>query len=233
MTRMRTFILAGVLACVLFVDMAGPTDARPFFRPFRPVYRPAYPVRPVYNPVHPPGWDWWKIYPWSPYNAWRNPYWYPPYNTNYPYPPYEAYSGNYVTPYYYPSSTTYYAPSTTTYYSGYAGGIPPEDGVPNAPQQRVVIPHPTGALRAPPPNAAVIRVYVPNEFATVLFDGVKSSSVGTTRYYVTPDLEGGKKYGYDVSATFTRNGQPVTEDRHIAVAAGETTVVDFNRAMAK
>ena len=41
-----------------------------------------------------PGWDWWRTYPWSPYNAWKNPYWYPPYNGNYPYPPDTAYPYN-------------------------------------------------------------------------------------------------------------------------------------------
>jgi len=225
MTRARWFVLASLLACVFLVALAEPVSARPF-RPFvyRPAYRPAYPIRPVYTPNRMPGWDWWRTYPWSPYNAWRNPYWYPPYNNNYPYAPYEAYSSSYVSPYY---------PAATTYDSGYGDATLPEDGMPSAPQQQVEIPHPTGALRAPPPNAAVIRVYVPNEFATVLFDGVKSSSVGTTRYYVTPDLEAGKKYNYDISATVTRNGQPITEDRHVTVVAGQTTVVDFNKSSAK
>ena len=48
-------------------------------------------VTPQYNGTRPIGWDWWRIYPWSPYNAWKNPYWYPPYNYNYPYPPDAAY----------------------------------------------------------------------------------------------------------------------------------------------
>jgi hypothetical protein len=63
-----------------------------------PSYGPAniYPDRrPTINPLNPqnrmPGSDWWRTYPWSPYNAWKNPYWYPPYNTNYPYPPDEVY----------------------------------------------------------------------------------------------------------------------------------------------
>lgn len=225
MTRARGFVLATVLACVLVVGFAAPASARPFYG--RPMvggfYRPAYNYGYRYNNNHMPGWDWWRTYPWSPYNAWRNPYWYPPYNYNYPYPPYESYSNSYVYPY----------PAGATYSSGYSGLPPHEDGMPSAPQQRVVIPHPTGALRAPPANAAVIRIYVPNEFATVLFDGTKSSSVGTTRYYVTPDLEGGKKYTYDISATFNRDGQSVTEDRKITVAAGQTTVVDFNKSAAK
>ena len=63
-----------------------------------PAYRPANTLpgrRPsIYPPNHEtrmPGSDWWRIYPWSPCNAWKNPYWYPPYNGNYPYPPDAAY----------------------------------------------------------------------------------------------------------------------------------------------
>src|SRR5262249_21523666 len=55
-------------------------------------------VRPTvnlpYNGTRPIGGDWWRIYPWSPYNAWRNPYWYPPYNSYYPFPPDGAYPYN-------------------------------------------------------------------------------------------------------------------------------------------
>ena len=60
----------------------GPATTLPGRRP--PVYPPNYDTRM-------PGSDWWRIYPWSPYNAWQNPYWYPPYNRNYPYPPGAAY----------------------------------------------------------------------------------------------------------------------------------------------
>lgn len=41
--------------------------------------------------VPPIGRDWQRTYPWSPYNAWSNPYWYPPYSRSYPYPPYQVY----------------------------------------------------------------------------------------------------------------------------------------------
>src|SRR5262249_8108521 len=57
-----------------------------------PLTRPT--VHPQYNGTRPIGWDWWRIYPWSPYNAWKNSYWYPPYNTNYPFPPDGAYPYN-------------------------------------------------------------------------------------------------------------------------------------------
>src|SRR5262249_23128591 len=85
---------------------AGPvTPNRPAVRPAAPpgggARRPGgrrHPPRGAGPPISPPnretrmpGSDWWRIYPWSPYNAWRNPYWYPPYNRNYPYPPDVAY----------------------------------------------------------------------------------------------------------------------------------------------
>ena len=64
----------------------------------QPAYGPANTLpqrRPAPDPSNRggrmPGWDWWRTYPWSPYNAWKNPYWYPPYNHNYPYPPDAAY----------------------------------------------------------------------------------------------------------------------------------------------
>ena len=69
----------------------------------RPNPLPLPTVYPPYNPTRPIGGDWWRIYPWSPYNAWRNPYWYPPYNNNYPFPPYRAYPYNpYLMPQPYP-----------------------------------------------------------------------------------------------------------------------------------
>src|SRR6516164_3893365 len=85
MTRPRTFLLALVLGFVLTLGLADSANARPF------LYRSYGGYSGFYNRNRMPGWDWWRIYPWSPYNAWRNPYWYPPYNRDYPYPPDAAY----------------------------------------------------------------------------------------------------------------------------------------------
>ena len=89
-------------ALLLIAASAQPAPAAGPVTPGRPVVPPAYrPVntvperRPAADLAHRngrlPGSDWWRIYPWSPYNAWRNPYWYPPYNRDYPYPPDAAY----------------------------------------------------------------------------------------------------------------------------------------------
>ncbi len=70
---------------------AAPPAARPAVVPAvnRPAYQPyAYPQ---YNGgSRPIGWDWWRTYPYSPYNTWRNAY-YLPYNANYLYAPGQAY----------------------------------------------------------------------------------------------------------------------------------------------
>jgi uncharacterized protein (TIGR03000 family) len=166
-----------------------------------------------YQPFPPnrmPGWDWWRTYPWSPYNYGRNPYnpaWYP-------YPP------TYTYPVYPP-----YPPPPP----GYDPGSPPPAMYPTHQGPTVLLPHPTGAIRVPPANAAVLQIRVPDAYAQVLFDGEKTSSNGTTRYYVTPDLQAGKDYHYTVTATWQRDGQTVKQDRQVKVAPGMTSVVDFTR----
>jgi hypothetical protein len=87
---------------LLIAASAPPASAAGPFTPIQPKVLPAYgpanilpqrrpPIDPPNHQTRLPGSDWWRIYPWSPYNAWKNPYWYPPYNTNYPYPPDAAY----------------------------------------------------------------------------------------------------------------------------------------------
>jgi len=160
-----------------------------------------------FPPNRMPGWDWWRIYPWSPYNYGRNPY------NPIIYP--------YVQPY--PVYTPYYAPTGAPVGSVYD---PPVYGHNDAPRQ-VLVPHPSGGVTVPPPDAAVIRLYIPDRFGEVSFDGVKTSSIGTTRYYVTPDLESQKSLRYKVTARFARGGQTVTEERTVSVSPGKTSEVDF------
>jgi hypothetical protein len=81
MRRAGLFFLALALLCS---DLALPSHAEATFRRGR--YRPGP------GPM-PPGWDWWRIYPWSPYNYGRNPY--NPAVVGYPYivpTPYPVYS---------------------------------------------------------------------------------------------------------------------------------------------
>jgi hypothetical protein len=75
--------------CALVLALPDPATARPYRPTVR--WRPVRPVRPVV-PGRMPGWDWRRIYPWSPYNYGRNsynpiilpyPYVYPPYYGGY------------------------------------------------------------------------------------------------------------------------------------------------------
>jgi uncharacterized protein (TIGR03000 family) len=211
MKRTLFSLVVALFGCATLLALPDRADAAPFRGRF---YRG--PVGPVYRPpVRMPGWDWWRIYPWSPYNYGRNPYnpaWYP-------YPVYNPY------PVYYSQPYPVYTPAPTMY----AGQMNPQDGAmyPTSQGEPVVLPHPSGEVRVPPPDAAVIRVRVPDANAKVQFDGVNTYTEGTVRYYVTPSLPGGKDLNYKVTASWDRNGEKVTRDRQIKVAPGHTTVVDF------
>src|SRR5262249_32876765 len=113
-----------------------------------------------------------------------------------------------------------YVPSTPSYPS-------PTYGASGSPDH-VLVPNPTGRLETPPPNAALIRLSVPDPFAEVWFNGAKTTSSGTSRYYVTPEL-GGERHHSEVTAPCPRNGQAVTQTRQIAASPGKTAVVEFSK----
>jgi hypothetical protein len=85
MRRTPIFAVALSLGVTTWLVSAPPADAA--------TYRPWHPATPVVGQTrHMPGWDWWRIYPWSPYNYGRNPY--NPIVVPYPYyvDPYPAYT---------------------------------------------------------------------------------------------------------------------------------------------
>ncbi len=172
-------------------------------------YRAGRVDAPRYAPNRMPGWDWWRTYPWSPYNYGRNPY--NPIRVPYvaPYPVYAPY----VVPYAVPST-----PVPQGMASGNVSAYPGD-----------LIPAPTGPLKALPPGAAEIELLVPDRNAQVWFDGENTYSMGSQRYYVTPELPSGKDWHYDVKVQWTRDGRPVVQERQITVRAGEKAVVDFTR----
>jgi len=73
---------------------------------------------------------------------------------------------------------------------------------------------------------ASITVVVPAD-AQILFDGSPTTQKGTERQYVTPPLQVGKKYHYQIVARWTDNGKPVEHKRKVAVTGGSTAHVDF------
>jgi uncharacterized protein (TIGR03000 family) len=149
--------------------------------------------------------------PWWTWPQYQNVY--SPYAGPYAYP-----YGGYPVPPVYPSTP----PVSDAVLQAAAGE--PSSGLP--------LPRPTGPIASVPSNAALIKLLVPDEFGQVWFDGVQTTSIGTTRYYITPPLPGSQPFRYEVRATFKRNGESVSEDRVVSVTPGQTTVVDFTRAQA-
>jgi len=80
--------------------------------------------------------------------------------------------------------------------------------------------------KAPTGEPAVITVRVPAG-AVVQFDGVETRHQGITRRFETPPLAPGRKYGYDVSVTWTDGGQTFASQRHVTFRAGERVTLNF------
>jgi uncharacterized protein (TIGR03000 family) len=212
MANPSRLLTLGVLASAAVLLAAGNCQAQ--FRGFRPLRARA----PYFPPNRMPGWDNYYINPYSPYNYGRNPYNpirvpyvapYPVYN-----PMYSPYGMPYSVPYAVPTDPGLQGPALGSSVSYYPGDL---------------IPTPTGPLTAPPPGSAAIELRVPDRFAQVWFDGENTYSMGTTRYYVTPELRQGKEFPYLVKVQWNRNGRPVTEERKIMVRAGQTARIDFTR----
>jgi len=121
---------------------------------------------------------------------------------NYYYPS-EDYSTYY--PNYYSGDTYSAAPQTNTYQSFYPANTTQND------------------------NRAYIRVQVP-ENAEVFFDGAKTQQRGSDRLFMTPALQSGSSYTYELKARWNENGQPVERTRTVRVQAGEEKAVNLMNA---
>ena len=75
-------------------------------------------------------------------------------------------------------------------------------------------------------NRAHIRIALPAD-AEVRFDGDKTTQTGAHRAYVSPPLQPGHEYSYEVKAQWKENGREVTRDRRITVHAGDVVNVSF------
>lgn len=160
----------------------------------------AAPFRPVPPPAHMPGWDWWRTYPWSPYNYGRNPY-------NPIIIPYPIYG-----PSYYPFLPYVPPPASPS--------VPPE------PPPELTLPSVSGPLAVPPPGTALIRVQIPDPWAAVYFNGQDSVTIGTQRTFVSPRLSPDGE-DYTVTASFTREGRLISQRRLIHVVPGQIQNVTF------
>jgi uncharacterized protein (TIGR03000 family) len=78
----------------------------------------------------------------------------------------------------------------------------------------------------PQESSARIQIHCPPD-ATVYFDGERTTQQGELRRFVTPSLEPGQDYHYEIRAVWDENGRRVDRVRKVEVAAGELRNVDF------
>jgi uncharacterized protein (TIGR03000 family) len=86
---------------------------------------------------------------------------------------------------------------------------------------------PGRAEQAAPPDKALLVVRLPAA-ATLTIGSSPTRQEGSERQFLSPPLESGKKYRYELTATWEEKGQARREVRQAVVRAGEKTVVDFN-----
>jgi uncharacterized protein (TIGR03000 family) len=153
------------------------------------------------------GWGGYRFYPglggYGYYGSSSYPY--------YGYPPY---------PYYAYPLYGYYPPANYASMSTAAGAPEPSHGT-----QETQLPHPAGDVLVPPANAGVIRLHLPDQFADVTFNDQAVSSIGTTRTYVTPDLEPGERARYDIKVSWLRGNQRASRETVVEVRPGQINTV--------
>ncbi|HZT80678.1 MAG TPA: TIGR03000 domain-containing protein [Gemmataceae bacterium] len=119
---------------------------------------------------------------------------------------------------YYPNQqyAAYYRPGTT-YYTG--------------PTHVPVPPPPPAAFLSPPaaPQGlhATLDVELPDPDAVVWIDGHRTKQAGTQRQYVSPPLQAGQSYRYEVRAEWTAGGRKVEQTQTVTVRAGEQVSLFF------
>jgi uncharacterized protein (TIGR03000 family) len=81
--------------------------------------------------------------------------------------------------------------------------------------------------------AGTITVDLPAD-ADLVIGGLRASSAGPTRRFLTPALEPGQEYRYPVRAEVVRDGVTLTATKEVRVCAGQEAhvVIEFPRATA-
>jgi uncharacterized protein (TIGR03000 family) len=79
----------------------------------------------------------------------------------------------------------------------------------------------------PRPNTATVDVLVADPNAELWVNGNKAEQTGPARTFVTPELENGKPYNYEIRAKWTQNGKQYDQKRTVTVRAGEQVGLTF------
>lgn len=79
-----------------------------------------------------------------------------------------------------------------------------------------------------PKDRGAIHIKLPDPSAAITFDGESILGRGPDRLILTPSIQAGKPFKYQVQATWTQNGQTVTELREGTVVAGKYAIANFD-----
>lgn len=86
----------------------------------------------------------------------------------------------------------------------------------------------TPQKEAPKLQPVTLIVRVPAD-AQVWLNGTKTKATGAVREYVSPPLETGWKYSYEVKGRWTENGKAVERTRAVRVQPGQTLEIDLQK----
>jgi len=130
------------------------------------------------------------------------------------------YGSGYSMPYY---GSSYYTPSYTYTQPYYSDGVQGYAGTPTTSSYQAFYPPSNQTLD---PNRAMIRVHVSPD-AQVMFNGTPTNQSGPQRVFMTPQLNPGEGYSYEISARWNENGQEQSQTRTVRFQAGKTVEVNF------
>lgn len=165
-------------------------------------------------------------YGYSPYGYGYSPYGYGlGYGHNSWYNP--GYSGGYSRgwPSYYSTYTPSYY-SSPGYSSGYAYGTPSSGYQSFYPANTGGTQYASNESQSMNNNTVFMEMRVPPN-AEVWFNGTKTQQTGMFRQFVSPQLEAGKHYTYDIRVTWNEEGRQVARTRKLDVHAGDRMSLDF------
>jgi uncharacterized protein (TIGR03000 family) len=91
------------------------------------------------------------------------------------------------------------------------------------------LPATTSGLAPPADTRVPVAVRVPAANAEVWFGNVKTKQTGTKRSFVTPPLQPGQKYQYQVRVVWNENGKRRETSRTVYVEVGRPLMLDFTR----
>jgi uncharacterized protein (TIGR03000 family) len=166
---------------------------------------------------------------WGGYGGWGGGYPYGGWGGGYPYG--GGYGGYPYGGWGYPPSSTTIAPIVYSV-TGNTGDLPARarpalwPAIPYRDREGSITPASTTSS-----TQAQIDVRVPTASAEVFFDGVEMKQGGTDRHFVTPALDAGSTYTFEIRARWRdAGGKEVTRTRSLDLRAGDTRSVDFTSA---